>query len=407
MINLENDFKNSKVKEIDIYKYEEKVINIHRRLKNSEMDFTGWVNYPIFDHSELLDEIIEVSKQIRAKTSSLVIIGIGGSYLGAKSAFEMLLKPFHNERADVKIYFAGFNMSGAYHKALYERVYNEDVSVITVSKSGNTTETKSAFTLFKNLLKEKYGEKYNERIYVVSETESNMHKECVENNYSFFEMDKNIGGRYSVLTAAGLLPICAMGIDIKAIMSGAKQAYIDYDDENIKTNLCYQYAAIRRELNSSGKTTEVYAFYEPACEYFAQWLIQLYGESEGKNKKGLYPSFAILTRDLHSMGQFLQDGSKMFFETIIDFRNHEDDISYEENAPSYNEFNKIIAKAVNKAHCENPIINLNFNKLDAYSFGYMVYFFEKACAMSCMMFDENPFNQPGVEVYKQNVREML
>jgi len=262
-------------------------------------------------------------------------------------------------------------------------------------------------------MEEKYGEEYYKRIYVVTnKTKGQLREEANRHHYSVFDYEDDISGRYSVLTPAGLLPIAATGLDIKKILAGAKDAWARFNNPNIAENQCYQYGVIRRIINQRhNKSIEIFEFYEPRLVYFAEWLKQLFGESEGKEYRGIYPSSLILTRDLHSVGQFLQEGTQIFFETVFKLKNPPLDISsdFTLTGLSFNEQNNTIMTAVNKAHSKNntPIITFELDDLSEESFGYAVYFFEKACAVSSMLLGVDPFNQPGVEVYKKNLSGML
>lgn len=413
MSKLTLNFSMSKTDISEISNYKAKVKNIHDKLHGDDKDNIGWVDYPERLSDELLDEINVTAKKIRKDSTALVVIGIGGSFLGARACTQMLLNQYHNEIDKFKIFFAGWNLSGTYHKELLDRLKKEEVSVCVVSKSGNTMETMATFSLFKKLLIEKYGNEFNKRIYTVTSKKSGtLRKETDENKYTSFVFDDNIGGRFSVLTPAGLLPIAAAGINIKKILAGAKEAYNRFNNPNIAENQCYQYGVIRRIINQRhNKSIEVFEFYEPRLDYFAEWLKQLFGESEGKEYRGIFPSSLILTRDLHSMGQFLQEGSQIFFESVFKVKNPPSDVSANFTATglSFNENNNAVLVAVNKAHIKNntPIITFELEDLSEETFGYAVYFYELACAVSSMLLGVNPFNQPGVEVYKKTLNDLI
>ena len=404
------NFSMSKTDITEITNYKAKIKSIHDNLHSGKMENTGWVDYPMRISDALVDEMNSVARKIRKENTAFVIIGIGGSFLGARACTQMLMSRYHNETNKLKIYFAGWNLSGTYHKELYDRIKKEDIAVCVVSKSGITTETSVVFNLFKKLLIEKYGEEFNQHVFVVTDKSTGaLRAETTKNKYTSFVLENDIGGRYSVLTPAGLFPIAVAGIDIKRILDGAKQAYERYNNPNIVENPCYQYAAIRRILNQKhNRTVEIYEFFEPQLVYFAEWLKQLFGESEGKEYLGIYPSSLILTRDLHSMGQFLQEGSQIFFETVFKIKNPPFDIEMDGDM-SFNEKNNAVMLAVSKAHYKNntPIITFEMDALDEESFGYAVYFFEKACAASSMLLGVDPFNQPGVEVYKKNLADLV
>jgi glucose-6-phosphate isomerase len=404
------NFSLSKTDITEITNYKAKIKTIHDQLHSGRLESTGWVDYPKNVSDTLLDEMESVARKIRKESTAFVIIGIGGSFLGARACTQMILDQYRNEVGHLKVYFAGWNLSGTYHKALLDHLKNEEISICVVSKSGKTAETLAAFNLFKKLLKEKYGKDYNKHIYVVTDKVTGaLRKEVKENKYVSFELDKDIGGRYSFLTPAGLFPVAVAGIDIKRVMKGAKEAYEHYSNPNVAENQCYQYAAIRRLLNQKhNRTVEIYEYYEPRLTYFAEWLKQLYGESEGKEYLGIYPSSLLLTRDLHSLGQFLQEGSQIFFETVFKIKQPPADIM-QDGMLSFNAQNNAVMFAVNKAHHKNntPIITFEMEDLQEESFGYAVYFFEKSCAVSSMLLGVDPFNQPGVEIYKKNLSDLI
>lgn len=394
----------------DIALFAEPIAAAHEKLHSGEMEYSGWVDYPYLITNEMLKNINDTAQEIKSKCTALVVIGIGGSYLGAKACTEMLLSDFIDRKGSPKIYYAGWNMSAVYHASLLNKLTGEDVCICVVSKSGTTMETASAFKLFKYFLFEKYGSSYTDRIYAVTdESTGALRAEANSEGYKTFVLERAIGGRYSVLTPAGLLPLAVCGIDINKIVRGAQRAYDALDTPSIGKNQAYQYAVVRRLLASSGKCTEIFGFYEPQLEFFGEWLKQLFGESEGKEGKGAFPASIILTRDLHSLGQYLQQGKPMFYESMFKVAHPLLDVSFEEGSMSYNEMNDLVFDAVNKAHADasTPINKFEITDLSEETFGEMVYFFEKACAVSCILTGVNPFNQPGVEVYKQKVRELV
>ena len=403
-------FSLSKTDITEIMGYKAQIKKIHQKLHSGKVKFTGWVDYPVTVDQALVDDMQKTARKIRKDSTAFIVIGIGGSYLGAKACTEMLMNQYHNETNRLKIYFAGWNLSGTYHKELLDHVAKEEISICVISKSGKTTETAAAFELFKKLLIEKYGDEYAKRVYVITDSKSGpLRKETEKNNYKSYNLDEDIGGRYSVLTPAGLFPIAVAGIDITKILTGAKNAYEHYNTPNVYDNQCYQYAVIRRILHQRhNRDVEIYEFYEPRLSYFAEWLKQLFGESEGKDYTGIYPSSLILTRDLHSLGQFLQEGNQIFFETVFKIKNPPADIESNDFL-TYNEHNNAVMIAVDRAHYKNntPIITFEMEALDEESFGYAVYFFEKSCAVSSMLLGVDPFNQPGVEVYKKNLTHVV
>jgi len=353
---------------------------------------------------------MDTADEIASKCTDLVVIGIGGSYLGAKAGYEMINNEFNQKKDRPRLYFAGCNISATYHARLMKAIKNDDVCLIVVSKSGTTMETSAAFDLFRYFLFEKYGEDYRTRIYTVTDEKTGtLRQETEAMGYTSFVLPAGIGGRYSVLTPAGLLPLAAAGIDIRKVLIGARKAYDSCKQPNVKYNDCYKYAVIRRLLYIDGKNVEMFSYNEPQLEFFAEWLKQLFGESEGKDRKGLFPASAMFTRDLHSLGQYLQDGMPMMFESMFRVENPTLDITFRQGVKSYNEMNRVVYDAVAKAHTSAgmPVMQFTVEDLGEESFGYLVYFFEKACAMSCILLGVDPFDQPGVEVYKKNVREIL
>lgn len=399
--------------EQDFSTLEQGVVLAHRRLHGNE-PFTGWVEYPQTVSDALLDDIIQTAEKIRSQCTAFVVLGIGGSYLGAKACLSMLCSNFYNETAACKIYFGGHLLSGAYYRELLALLENEEVAVCVVSKSGRTMETSVGFSLFKELLTKKYGKKANERIYAITDASAGLLRaEALKEGYKSYDLDGNIGGRYSVLTPVGLLPAAVAGLPIREIFEGAKQAYA-HCLRPYAENPCYQYAAARQLLAKKGKTLEVYEVYEPKLAYINEWLKQLFGESEGKEGKGLFPVSVQFSTDLHSLGQFLQEGSPLFFETLLSVAKPDSDITVTDPvfAPagkSMFELNKMVEKGAFLAHksAGTPQLVLTLPDMTAFTFGYLSYFFEKACGVSCYLAGVNPFDQPGVEAYKQNTRELL
>lgn len=385
-------------------------------------DYTGWLDLPKAYDKDEFGMILKASEKIRSNSDILVVIGIGGSYLGARAAIEMLNHNFYQMKDQTKVIFAGFNISSSYLNDLIDILKEKDFSINVISKSGTTTEPAIAFRILKKLLIEKYGEaSCEERIYVTTDKDKGALKELANNNgYQTFVVPKDIGGRYSVLTAVGLLPIAVSGVNIKETMNGAYDAMNKYANPCLEENDVYLYAVIRNCLYNKGKTIELLANYEEGLQYFGQWWIQLFGESEGKDNKGIFPTSANFTTDLHSLGQYIQDGRRNLFETVINIVNPKSNIVIEREDSDLDQLNYLRGKSmdyVNKnafkgtllAHVDGGIPNLviNINKMDAYGFGYLVYFFEKACAISGYLLGVNPFNQPGVEEYKSNMFALL
>jgi glucose-6-phosphate isomerase len=390
-------------------------------------DFLGWVDLPLNYDKEEFARIKEASSKINNDSEVLLVIGIGGSYLGAKAVIDFLSHHFANSvSADVRkspeIYFAGHNISSSYIKDLEDVIAGRDFSINIISKSGTTTEPALAFRHFKKILVEKYGETAaNERIYATTDASRGALKEQADiNGWETFVVPDSVGGRFSVLTAVGLLPICVSGADIDQLMSGAQLACNEFKNEDVLTNDCYKYAVIRNGLYNKGKSIEMLVGYEPTLQYFNEWWKQLFGESEGKDNKGIFPASVIFSTDLHSMGQYIQDGRRDLFETVISIKNVRNDITIETETVDGDGLNYLSGKTIsyvnNKAfeataiaHSTGnvPNIILELEAMDAKSLGYMIYFFEKACAISGYISGINPFDQPGVEEYKKNMFALL
>ena len=385
-------------------------------------DFLGWVDLPVDYDKEEFDRIKKAAAKIREDSDVLIVVGIGGSYLGAKAAIDFLTGPFYNYTAKPQIIFAGNNISPNYLNSILETIEGKDVSVNIISKSGTTTEPAIAFRILKDYLEKKYGkEEARKRIYATTDKAKGALKNLAnEEGYESFVVPDDVGGRYSVLTAVGLLPIAVCGADIDAMMQGAADAREMYASDSLKENECYQYAAIRNILHQKGKNVEMLVNYEPELQYTIEWWKQLYGESEGKDNKGIFPAGACFSTDLHSMGQYIQDGMRMLFETVLYVKNPKTNIVIEEDADNVDGLNFLAGKTmdfINKklfeatllAHTDGGVPNLivELEKLDEYTFGQLVYFFEKACGISGYLLGVNPFNQPGVESYKKNMFALL
>ena len=390
-------------------------------------DFLGWVDLPENYDKDEFARIKKAAEKIKNDSEVLVVIGIGGSYLGAKAAIEFLSHSFYNnlpkdKRKTPEIYFAGTNMSGVYLQHLIEVVGDRDFSVNVISKSGTTTEPAIAFRVFKKMLEEKYGkEEAAKRIYATTDKEKGALKTlATAEGYETFVVPDNVGGRFSVLTAVGLLPIAAAGINIDDLMAGAKDAMNDFANKNMDENQALQYAAVRNILHRKGKDLELMVNYEPRVHYLAEWWKQLFGESEGKDGKGLYPTSADFSADLHSLGQYIQEGQRLFFETVVSIGKPEVEFVIESDKDNLDGLNFIAGKTldyVNKkatdgvilAHIDGNVPNLGVNIPEAtpYHLGYTFYFFEKACGVSGYLLGVNPFDQPGVEAYKKNMFALL
>ncbi len=427
-ISLDYSKINKFISDNEIEKMKDEVMTSVKKIEEKTgegSDFLGWLDLPQnYDKNEFL-KIKESAKKIISDSEVMVVIGIGGSYLGARAVIECLTHSFYNylsknKRKTPEIYFAGQNISGKYLKDLIEIIGDRDFSVNVISKSGTTTEPAIAFRNFKDLLEKKYGEKAKERIYATTDSSKGaLKKLAIEKGYKSFIIPDDIGGRFSVLTAVGLLPIAVAGLDIDEFMRGAKEAREDYK-ENFEKNDCYKYAALRNLLYRKKFDIELLINYEPRLHYIAEWWKQLFGESEGKNGKGIFPAAVDFTTDLHSMGQYIQDGRRNLFETVINVENLGKEIIIEETTKDLDGLNYLAGKDlsfINKkafegtllAHIDGgtPNIVINIPRLDEYNIGYLIYFFEKSCAISGYILGVNPFNQPGVESYKKNMFALL
>ncbi len=398
---------------------------IHRTIHEGTgagSDFLGWVDLPVNYDKEEFSRIKEAAKQVQSHSDVLVVIGIGGSYLGARSAIEMLTPAFKKDSEYPEIIFAGNHLSSSYLQSLIDYLADKDYSVNVISKSGTTTEPAVAFRIFKKLLEEKYGkEEAVKRIFATTDQAKGALKQLATNEgYETFVVPDDVGGRFSVLTAVGLLPIAVAGIDIDAMMGGAAKAREELSSDDLSSNIAYQYASIRNVLYNKGYTTEMLINYEPSLQYFNEWWKQLFGESEGKDLKGIYPSSANFTTDLHSLGQYVQEGRRFLIETVLKVENPEHDITIEEDPDDLDGLNYLAGKTVDEvntkafegtllAHTDGGVPNMvvKLPRLDAETYGYVVYFFELAVAMSGYQLGVNPFNQPGVEAYKQNMFALL
>ncbi len=385
-------------------------------------DFLGWVELPKNYDKEEFARIKKAAAKIQSDSEVLVVIGIGGSYLGARAAIEFLTSPLANYTAKTQIFYVGNSISGPYLAELLDMVKDKELSVNVISKSGTTTEPAIAFRVFKELMEKKYGKDgAKSRIYATTDKARGALKTLSDSEgYETFVIPDDVGGRFSVLTAVGLLPIAVSGADIDAMMQGAADAYDKYNNADLSNNECYQYAAVRNALLRKGKCIEVMANYEPSLHYLTEWWKQLYGESEGKDGKGIFPAGVDLSTDLHSMGQFIQDGSRNLFETVINVETPSIDVMIGEDAENLDGLNFLAGETLDYvnhkamegtilAHTDGNVPNLMLSlaKLDEYTFGQLVYFFEKACGISGYLLGVNPFNQPGVEAYKKNMFALL
>lgn len=390
-------------------------------------EFLGWVELPRdYDQVEF-DRILKSAEKIKADSDALVVIGIGGSYLGAKAAIEMLAHTFHNElgktkTGGVQIYYLGHNMSSDYMNDFLEVIAGKELSVNVISKSGTTTEPAIAFRVMKKYMEDKYGKaEAARRIYATTDASRGALKGLADQEgYESFVVPDAVGGRYSVLTAVGLLPIAAAGIDIQAMMAGAREAMDRYTKASFADNDCLRYAAARNILYRKGREIEILVNYEPKLTFFSEWWKQLYGESEGKNGKGIFPASVNFSTDLHSMGQYIQDGRRNLFETVLQVGAPAENFEIPRDEADLDGLNFLAGKTMHEvntnafkgtilAHNDGNVPNLvvRVDQLDARTFGHMVYFFELACAVSGYTLGVNPFDQPGVEAYKKNMFALL
>ncbi|MDF2594049.1 MAG: Glucose-6-phosphate isomerase [Clostridia bacterium] len=390
-------------------------------------DFLGWIDLPVNYNQEEFEKIKKAADKIQKDSQVLIVIGIGGSYLGARACIDALSHTFYNslteeQRKTPEIYYVGNNISGTYLKNLLDVCEGKDVSVNVISKSGTTTEPAIAFRVFKKFMEQKYGkEAAKGRIFATTDqAKGALLTLAKEEGYETFVIPDDVGGRFSVLTAVGLLPIAVAGIDLDELMSGAAEARNEYQNTAISENECYKYAAVRNALLKKGKNVEIVVNYEPSLQYFGEWWKQLYGESEGKDQKGIYPSSVNFSTDLHSLGQYIQDGQRFLFETVIHVEKSKLDVVLEEEPVDLDGLNYLAGETmdfVNKkafegtllAHVDGGVPNMviSIPELTAYNMGKLIYFFEKACGISGYLLGVNPFDQPGVEEYKKNMFALL
>ena len=421
MSNIKLNIENSSIDLKKIMEYSKKVEEIYEELhskKDNENEFLGWINLPSNYDKEEFARIQKCAKKIKEDSEILLVIGIGGSYLGARAVIESLTHTFQNylgkeKRKVPQVLYVGNNISGTYLEDLIDLIGEKDISVNVISKSGTTTEPAIA---------NKYGvEEARKRIYVTTDSKKGaLKKLSEEEGYETFVIPNSVGGRYSVLTPVGLLPIAVAGIDIDKLIQGAKFAEEKYSDKNLKYNDCYKYAVLRNILYQNEKNIEILVTYEPKMHFFIEWWKQLYGESEGKEKKGIYPSGAEFTTDLHSMGQYIQEGRRNLFETVLNIEKTKSEITINLDEDNLDGLNYITGKTLDyvnkkamegtiKAHVEGgvPNIVINIEKLNEEAIGHLIYFFELACAVSGKLLGINPFDQPGVEKYKTNMFKLL
>lgn len=427
-LTLNTKFIGNSVTEEDIKNISEEVLNAQKTLNSRTgegNEFLGWVDLPVNYDKEEFERIKKAAKKIQNSCDIFIVIGIGGSYLGARAAIEFVKSPLYNNIDGKKtpdIYFAGNSISPSALSDLIRICEGKDICINVVSKSGTTTEPAIAFRVFRSLLEKKYGfEGAKERIFATTDKEKGtLKKFSTERGYETFVVPDDVGGRFSVLTAVGLLPIAVAGIDIDKMMKGAQDAREAYLLQDVENNDCLKYVALRNILHRQNKSIEILAAYEPSAQMLCEWWKQLFGESEGKDNKGIYPSSVIFSTDLHSLGQFIQDGSRIMFETVLDIKNPGNAVFVENDPDNVDNLNFLVGKDLNYinhtamlgtlfAHSDGnvPNIVLELDDRSEYSFGYLIYFFELACAISGYVLGVNPFNQPGVESYKKNMFALL
>ncbi|MDR1260620.1 MAG: glucose-6-phosphate isomerase [Oscillospiraceae bacterium] len=394
-------------------------VSLAAKMLDEEMGSKSWHNLPQEFDSNELEAILQAAEEIKNRADVFIVIGIGGSSLGAKAAIEWLRSIFYNEKSQLKIYFAGNNLSASYLSNVIACCEDKEVYINIVSKSGETLEPMLAFGIFRNLLEQKYGKiEASKRIFVTTDEEKGtLLRMAKDNGYRRFVIPEDIGGRYSVLTAVGLLPMAVAGIDIRQVMNGARNACLYLSDKKFPENESLIYAAYRNCLNRKGKRIEVLIGLEPDFHSFAEWFKQLFAESEGKDGKGIFPTAGIYSTDLHALGQFIQDSGSLIFETVIDVLNSNVDMCAESECihnfglahSSLSQINKKVLEGALKAHVDAavPSIVLRIPQVNEFEYGYLIYFFEKACAISALVLGVNPFNEPGVLAYKLKTAKLL
>lgn len=402
----------------------ERVKQIHSDMANGTSkgaDFLGWRNLPEEVLTNELEDVLAVADKLRKAAEIVVVIGVGGSYLGAKAVQDALSPYFERKSEDPEVIFAGQNLSGTYMKQLLQYISGKEVAVIVISKSGTTTEPAIAFRILLEYMEGRYGASASERIVAITDKSVGALRELTNRSgFASFVVPDDVGGRFSVFTPVGLLPLAVAGVDIKQLLGGAKDAVEEFSTADIASNSAYQYAALRNHLLNEGFNIEILASFAPRFATFHEWWKQLFGESEGKDGKGIFPASVAYPTDLHSMGQYVQDGRRELFETFVQFKESMEDSAIPTSADNLdglnyladktmNEINEVTLQATMEAHQAGgvPLIKLTVGKHDAYHIGYLIYFFETACAMSAYLLGVNPFDQPGVEEYKKNIFRML
>ena len=420
MISL--DLKNAKLKE-EIASWQERVTKVHNDLHNKTgagNDYVGWVKWPVEYDKDEFKRILQLKKRMEGKYDTVLVCGIGGSYLGARAALEMIKGLYPDD--GIEVIFIGNTFSHTYISQVLDHIKDKEVVLNVISKSGTTTETSISFRIFKQFMEEKYGDDAKDRIYATTDKERGTLKKLADKQgYETFVIPDDIGGRYSVFTAVGLLPLALANIDIEQLMKGSLDAYNQLNTDDLNNNPAYQYGVARRILDNQGYTSEYFVTYHLQLTMIAEWWKQLFGESEGKDGKGILPTSACFSTDLHSLGQFIQEGKKTEFETVLYIDEMEKDLVFPEDEENLDNMNYLSGKKLSwvnqmafegtlSAHADegnNPNIVIHLKDNSAYSFGYMIYFFFLACGMSCYLLGINPFNQPGVEVYKKKMFALL
>lgn len=396
------------------------VLEIHHTLQQEYKESASWMTDLQRQNTQLVNTVHHLANEIKQRAQVLVVIGVGGSYMGAKAIQQALTSSNDVHQDGIEVIYVGHNLSGAYMREVLARIEHKELYVHVISKSGTTLETTLAFRVFRQYMKTRYGSRYHERILVTTDERPNALKIMAEQKkYRLITIPSSVGGRFSVFTAVGLLPLAVAGVNIDALLKGVHVAASDLDEGDVTRNQAYQYAVLRNELYNNGFQIELLATFEPALASLQEWWKQLFAESEGKEGKGIFPSCACYSTDLHSLGQYVQEGRPLLFETILHFKQNDKDyiipLSEEEDGlhdlsvTSFNEMNAITKDGVIAAHAEAsvPIIQFQIEKLDAYHIGYLCFFFMKACVMSASLLQVNPFNQPGVERYKLRTAELL
>ncbi|MCL2212662.1 MAG: glucose-6-phosphate isomerase [Oscillospiraceae bacterium] len=424
MIKFRNDYLKSFITEAEIAAIQPEITTAHNTLHNRTgpgNDFTGWLDLPKGMEAQL-ERIAQVGQRIAGLCDTLIVIGVGGSYLGARAALEFIRGKNYNAFAEgtPTVHFVGTDLCPDTIVDLLNLCRDKSVCLCVVSKSGGTTEPAVAFRIFRQFMEEKYGAAATERIYTITdEKNGSLRALTTQRGYTSFVIPGDVGGRFSVLSPVGLLPLAAAGVDIKAIIGGAQAAKADFADASIQNNDCYRYAAARNILYRRGLTTEIMAFYDPSLAMFAEWWKQLFGESEGKGGQGIFPASVCFTTDLHSLGQYVQDGKRNLFETVLSVTQPFTDIAVPHegggdgldflSGKSLHHINTTAMEATAEAHVGGgvPNIILEVGKRDAYHLGYAAYFFQLACGVSAYTLGVNPFDQPGVEEYKKAMFRLL